>query len=68
MSRPERTEAAASYFNYIDRIPQDDILAVMESQLEDVGKLLAAISEEKSLHQYAPEKWSIRQVLSHLSE
>ena len=31
MSRPERTEAAAYYFTYIDRIPQDDILGVMEA-------------------------------------
>jgi hypothetical protein len=40
----------------------------MEGQLEDVGKVLAGISEEKSSHRYAPEKWSIRQVLSHGSE
>jgi hypothetical protein len=68
MSRPERTEAAAYYFTYIDRIQQDDIVGVMEGQLEDVGKFLASISEEKSLHRYAPEKWSVRQVLSHLND
>jgi hypothetical protein len=68
MSRPERTEAAAYYFTYIDRIQQDDIVGVMERQLEDVGKILASISEEKSLCRYAPEKWSIRQVLSHLND
>lgn len=68
MSRPERTEAAAYYFTYIDRIQEDDIVGVMERQLEDVGNILASISEEKSLHRYAPEKWSIRQVLSHLND
>ena len=68
MSRPERTEAAEYYFTYIDRIQQDDIVGAMESQLEDVGKFLASISEEKSLLRYAPEKWSIRQVLSHLND
>jgi hypothetical protein len=68
MSRPERTEAAAYYFTYIDRIQEDDIVGVMERQLEDVGDILASISEEKSLHRYAPEKWSIRQVLSHLND
>ncbi len=68
MSRPERSEAAASYFTYIDRIPHDDVLGVMEAQLEDVGRILASISEEKSLHRYAPEKWSIRQVLSHMND
>jgi hypothetical protein len=68
MSRPERTEAAAYYFTYIDRIQQDDVVGVMERQLDDFGKILAGISEEKSLHRYAPEKWSIRQVLSHLND
>lgn len=68
MSRPERTEAAPYYFTYIDRVPQGDIVGVMEGQLEDVGRILAGISEEKSLHRYAPEKWSIRQVLSHLND
>jgi hypothetical protein len=68
MSRPERTEAAGYYFTYIDRIPQGDIVGVMESQLDDVGRVFASISEEKSLHRYAPEKWSIRQVLSHLND
>jgi hypothetical protein len=68
MSRPERSEAAACYFTYIDRIPEDDVVGVMERQLEDVSRFLASISEEKSLFRYAPEKWSIRQVLSHLND
>ena len=68
MSRPERSEAAAYYFTYIDRIPEDDVVGLMERQLEDVSRFLASISEEKSLHRYAPEKWSIRQVLSHLND
>jgi hypothetical protein len=68
MSRPERSEAAACYFTYIDRIPEDDVVGLMERQLEDVSRFLASISEEKSLFRYAPEKWSIRQVLSHLND
>jgi hypothetical protein len=50
MSRPERTEAAPRYFTCLDRIPQDDIAGVIEGQLEDVGKIRARISEEKSLY------------------
>src|ERR1700691_71718 len=68
MSRPERSEAAGYYITYIDRIPQDYIVGVMEGQLDDVGRILASISEEKSRHRYAPEKWSIRQVLGHLND
>jgi uncharacterized damage-inducible protein DinB len=68
MSRPERSEAAAYYFTYIDRIPELDIIGVMERQLEECGKIFSSISEEKSLHRYAPEKWTIRQVLNHIND
>ena len=65
---PERTEAAPYYFTYIDRITTPDILGRLESQLGEVTTLLRGISEEKSLHRYAPGKWSIREVLSHLND
>jgi hypothetical protein len=68
MSRPGADEAAAFYFTYIDRIPQDDVVGVMEKQLADAAVLFAEISEEKSLHRYAPDKWSIRQVVNHISD
>jgi DinB superfamily len=68
MSRPERNEAEAYYFKYIDQVPQDDVVAVMARQIEDCGRIFSGISEEKSLHRYAPEKWSIRQVLNHLTD
>src|ERR1700723_3965886 len=68
MSRPERSEAEAYYFKYIDQVPQDDVVAVMERQIAECGKIFSGISEEKSLHRYEPEKWSIRQVLNHLTD
>jgi hypothetical protein len=68
MSRPGADEAAEYYFTYIDRIPQDDVVGVMEKQLGDASTLFAGISEEKSLHRYAPGKWSIRQVVNHMSD
>ncbi len=66
--RPGNTEAAPNYFTYIDRVPGNDVMAVLESQWEDLAPLLSAISEEKSLHRYAPEKWSIRQLLNHVTD
>lgn len=65
---PQTNEAAPYYFTYIDKVPGDDALAAMESQLEEYLPVLAGISEEKSLHRYAPGKWSIRQVLNHVSD
>ena len=68
MSLPGRDEAAPYYFTYIDRIASDDIVSVLTNQLQQVPTFLSQISEEKSLHRYASEKWSIRQVLNHVND
>jgi DinB superfamily len=65
---PERTEAPRYYFKYIGRISSDDILDVLAKQRSEALDLFSGISEEKSLHRYAPEKWTIRQVLNHVSD
>src|SRR5580765_1365826 len=66
--RPAPTEAADYYSPYIDRIPSDDIVASLESQFDPTLRLAATISEEQSLHRYAPDKWSIRELLNHVSD
>jgi hypothetical protein len=65
---PERTESAEYYFKYIDRIKDRDILGRLEEQLHEVETFLHGISEEKSLFRYAAEKWSIRQLWSHVND
>lgn len=65
---PERNEAADYYYKYIDRITSPDIVGVLDTQLDETLGLLSGISEEKSLHRYAPDKWSFRQVLNHVTD
>jgi hypothetical protein len=64
--RPAADDAAPHAFSYINLIAGNDPVAVIEKQLDE--PLLTSISEEKSLHRYAPDKWSIRQVLSHVTD
>jgi uncharacterized damage-inducible protein DinB len=68
MTRPQTTEAANYYFNYIDLISSDDIVPAMENQMGEMLQLLNGISEEQSLHSYAPGKWTIREVLNHVND
>lgn len=68
LGRPEPSEAAPYYFGYINRIPSNDIVSTLESQLEETLPFLRAISAEKSLYRYAPGKWSIRQTWSHVND
>lgn len=68
ITAPDRTEAVEYYFTYIDQVPGGDICDILRAQLPETVTLLNGISEEQSLHRYAPEKWSIRQVVSHLND
>src|SRR5215469_9875084 len=68
IGRPQPREAASSYFTYIDQVEGENPLQEMESQLQKISPWLATISEEKSFDRYAPEKWSIRQVLNHVTD
>jgi hypothetical protein len=66
--RPQASEAAAPYWKYIDKVEGDDPVAALERQLAEATALFAGISEEKSSFRYAPEKWSIRQSLNHMTD
>jgi hypothetical protein len=67
-ARPAIGDAAPYYFTYIDQVEGDDCLTTMTEQLDDALAFFGGITEEKSLHRYAPEKWSIRQSLSHVND
>jgi hypothetical protein len=68
IARPQNTEVAPYYFTYINQVTGDDPVATIENQLAESQALFSKISEEKSLHRYAPDKWSIRQVLNHITD
>jgi len=66
--RPAAKEFAAYYSTYVDLITSDDILGTLQAQLDMTLSALTGISEEKSLHRYAADKWSIRQLLNHVAD
>jgi hypothetical protein len=66
--RPVSSEVAPYYFTYIDQVEGSDPMAVLSRQLDELTPWLSQISEEQSLHRYAPGKWSMRQVLNHITD
>jgi hypothetical protein len=66
--RPQPNEAASYYSIYIDRVIGDDIVAALATQLDETLEFLSGISEEQSLHRYAPDKWSMRELLGHVND
>jgi hypothetical protein len=65
---PDRSEAAPYYFTYIDRVPAGDVLGVLRAQEAEVVAFARGIYDTRAGHRYAPDKWSIREVLGHVND
>jgi hypothetical protein len=68
LSRPNTTEYAEYYKNYIARVPDGPVLDFLAKQLGDYRQLLVGVSDEAVSAAPAPGKWSIKQVLGHLCD
>ena len=66
--KPDRNEAADYYFIYIEQVEAGDIVEILRRQSGEALGVLESISEEQSRHRYAAGKWSIREVLGHLTD
>jgi len=59
---------ADSEGRYINLVPEEDVLSALENQTRETERLLRSIGEEKSKYRYAPEKWSIRTLVRHVTD
>jgi transposase len=66
MSRPSDTEFSSYYNGYVSLVPDGDIVTTLETQLVDSIAYFVSIPKDHETFRYAPEKWSIREVLGHL--
>jgi len=63
---PAAHEYDPYYASYIDRVEGKQLSLIMRRQRARVLELLASLSEEQAGYRYAPDKWSIKEVLGHL--
>ena len=68
IQRPDQSEYAPFYAGYVSQVPEGDVIALLEQQIADTVHLLAEIGEARAAHRYAPGKWSIKQIVGHLSD
>jgi DinB superfamily len=66
IGRPTPSDYPAFYETYVSLVQNSDPIAQLEQQLEDTLNLLRGISETESQMRYAPDKWSLKQVLGHM--
>jgi uncharacterized damage-inducible protein DinB len=67
--RPAADEFAEFYAGYIAEVPaKADPIEQLAAQAESTQRLFAAIPEEAAAFRYAPEKWSVKELVGHLCD
>jgi hypothetical protein len=67
-ARPEPDEYLPYYERYISLVGQEEILTTLEKQLPETAALLSSRTEADGDFRYAPGKWSVKEVVGHLSD
>jgi uncharacterized damage-inducible protein DinB len=66
MRRPHPGDHASDFQRYIDRVPDGDIVQLLQRQAPITRQRIAAIDEARGSYAYAPGKWSVKRLLQHL--
>lgn len=66
--RPDETEYVSHFSRYVSLVPEGDILTILARQNEGTLTLLRGLSESQGGFRYAPGKWSIKELVAHLSD
>jgi hypothetical protein len=66
--RPQPGENAPYYDRYISLVPGNDVLGAFDEQRRQMLLLFSGRSEDDGNLRYAPEKWSLKEVLGHIND
>ncbi|MDP2471624.1 MAG: DinB family protein [Candidatus Palauibacterales bacterium] len=64
--RPTTSEYDPYYQSFIDLVPDRPILEVLEEQRHELMGFLGSLDKATADYRYAPEKWSVKEVLGHV--
>jgi hypothetical protein len=66
MERPNENEYAAFYAYYINLVPDGNVIELMRTVHLETQSILQQIPPSKGNFRYAPDKWSIKELLQHM--
>ena len=65
-TRPEKSEYLPYYERYIARVPDGDVVATLTDQIGETLALLRSLPASVSTYRYAPDKWSVNELVGHV--
>ncbi len=66
MAKPLLTSYPVYFQNYINQVPEENLLTAFKNQWTVIKELLSMITEEKSLYAYEDGKWTLKEMLQHM--
>ena len=67
-SRPRSSEYGPFYANYVSLVTEEDVVAAMALQLDEMLSLLRGLPEVVGNTRHAPYTWSVKQVVGHITD
>ncbi|HTD83962.1 MAG TPA: DinB family protein [Gemmatimonadaceae bacterium] len=67
-TRPEKSEYLPYYERYISLVPEGDVISTLSTQVDDTLALLRGLPASVSTYRYAPDKWSVNEVVGHMAD
>ncbi|WP_256758079.1 DinB family protein [Cohnella sp. WQ 127256] len=67
-NRPLQEEYSSYYEQYIGLVPEGDINEILAGFLKTTAELLSDIPEAQGNYRYAPDKWSLKEVIGHIND
>lgn len=68
MARPQPNESAAYYQKYIDLVKGNSVREIVEEYAFDLQEFYNGLPDEKADFAYAENKWTVKQVLQHITD
>jgi uncharacterized damage-inducible protein DinB len=66
IGKPQSDEYSSYHNTYISKVPDGDVLLLLEQLKETTSSLFSNLSKDKANYAYAEGKWTIKEVLGHL--
>jgi putative aminopeptidase FrvX len=66
--RPAPEEFGAHFGKYIEIVPDGSIVDILAGYLKSTAEFLSDIPQAKGEYRYEPGKWSLKQVIGHISD
>ena len=68
MPIPAKGSYPAYYEKYIDQVIQTNVMDAIIAQQSNIENFLGSVSEEKSMYAYAAGKWTLKELLQHVTD